>query len=163
MALARGAPAGWLRRDVRALIAGLVSGFLVLGLGGRLAMTLVALLGGTRPRFSFAGSLEVVLLGTLYGVLGGVVLAVIRRRWPRVALRGGLALGALLCGIAWLTSVVGRQTASASPVAVPVLVGVSVAIFGLYGGAAVWLAALHDRRADGSFGAPHERHQGWMS
>jgi hypothetical protein len=129
-----------LRRDGLAVLAGTVSGCIVLGVGGRAVMTFTALLAGVPPRFSWAGSLEVVILGAIYGAVGGVLLAVIRRRWPGGGLRGGLALGALLCGIAWLTSAVGRDTARSSPVAIGVLVGCSVLAFLLYGVAAAWLA-----------------------
>lgn len=67
------------RSDVRTVLAGGVTGFAILGVGGRVAMAALPLFTGARPRVSWGGSLEVVLLGFIYGVCGGVLLALLRR------------------------------------------------------------------------------------
>jgi len=60
-------------------------GLLVLGIGGRMAMRGIAFLSGAPPSFSFGGSLRVVLLGTLAGLVGGLILlglrTFLRNRW----------------------------------------------------------------------------------
>ena len=53
------------------ILAGLMAGTLVLGIGGRLLMRAMAILGGRSGGFSWDGSLEVVLLGTLIGICSG--------------------------------------------------------------------------------------------
>lgn len=121
------------RDDMLSVAAGAVSGALSLGLGGRLAMAALPLLTGGRPSFSWGGSFEVVLLGALYGVAGGVVLAYLRRRPPHGVVRRGLLLGVLLLAAAWVTSSVGRSTAIGAPVSVLVVVALSGIPFLLYG------------------------------
>ena len=96
------------RLYVAAIVAGTVAGAVVLGVGGRLAMAALAIAGGDGPRFSWGGSLEVLLVGTFYGAIGGVLLAASQRIWPRVGRWRGAGLGAALLGIAWATSTVGR-------------------------------------------------------
>lgn len=104
------------RSAVRTVLAGGVAGFVVLGVGGRAAMAALPLLGGTRPRFSWGGSLEVVLLGSIYGACGGVLLALLRRT-RFVTLAGApLILGLFMFVSAWASSGVGRATAVTTPV-----------------------------------------------
>ncbi len=149
------APAGAVsvgRRLVPALLGGLVSGALVLGAGGRFAMAALVWGRGLTPSFSWSGSLEVVALGTAYGLAGGFLLAGLRRRWsvasrPARAVRG-VAAGAALCAVAWLTSPVGRSTARSAPEALALLVLSSLVLFTLYGVladalASRWIARGH--------------------
>jgi hypothetical protein len=134
------APAGAVsvgRQLVPALLGGLVSGALVLGAGGRFAMAALVWGRGLTPSFSWSGSLEVVALGTVYGLAGGFLLAGLRRRWsvaarPARTVRG-VAAGAALCAVAWLTSPVGRSTARSAPEALALLVLCSLVLFALYG------------------------------
>ncbi len=75
-------------------------------------MAVLALLRGARPHFSLGGSLEVVLVGLGYGVVGGLVLAALGDRFnARRAVRGTV-LGLLTLGLAWLTSRVGQPAAT---------------------------------------------------
>jgi hypothetical protein len=57
----------------------------VLGIGGRTAMRGVAFLSGAPPSFTFGGSLRVVLLGGLAGLVGSLILLGLRtflsNRW----------------------------------------------------------------------------------
>lgn len=60
-------------------------GTLVLGLGGRLAMHLIARITTGVGSFSVGGTLTVVFLGTVSGAAGGLILVAARalfRRWP---------------------------------------------------------------------------------
>jgi hypothetical protein len=70
---------------------GLLFGTVVLGAGGRLAMSGIALVQGQAPRYSIGGTATVVFLGAVSGLAGAVVLLLLRlllRRRPIV--RGGL-------------------------------------------------------------------------
>ena len=115
------------------LLAALVAGAIVLGVGGRLAMAGLSLANGNRLEFSWGGSFEVVVLGMIYGAVGAVPLAIIRRFWTEDGWARGIVVGALMLGIAWLSSTVGRSTAAASPTAVPTILGISLLIFVAYG------------------------------
>jgi hypothetical protein len=129
-----------LRADLRAILAGGGAGFAVLGLGGRLTMAALPILTGSRPRFTWGGSIEVVLLGSIYGACGGVALALLRRtRWHAVP-GAQLWFGLLMFGAAWATSAVGRSTATSAPVAAPIVGGIAALIFVAYGVLATALA-----------------------
>jgi len=68
---------------VRHSLIGLGVGAVVLGIGSRVAMRGIAALSGAPPGFSFGGSLTVVLLGTLSGLVGTLVLMLLRTFLPR--------------------------------------------------------------------------------
>jgi hypothetical protein len=91
-----------IRHVARAGLAGLVVGVLVLGLGGRLAMRVVALLIHQAPHFGIGASLGIVLIGGILGTVAGLVYALtVPRRWPgrmttRALLYGSALFGALV-------------------------------------------------------------------
>lgn len=58
------------------ILAGLISGTLILGIGGRLMMRTMAVIGGLSGGFSWGGSLEVVILGTLIGLCSGAFMGI---------------------------------------------------------------------------------------
>lgn len=62
------------RSFVTAITLGAVVGTIFLGIGGRVAMRFIALLDGTAPGFSFGGSMSVVIMGAVWGMLGGGLL-----------------------------------------------------------------------------------------
>ncbi|MEX2108976.1 MAG: hypothetical protein WD802_00035 [Gemmatimonadaceae bacterium] len=130
------------RSDLAAVLAATVAGIVVLGVGGRLTMAGLAMANRNGPGFSWGGSLEVVLLGTFYGAIGGVLLAVLRRVWPQAGWWRGIGLGGMLLGLAWASSTVGRQTAAAAPAGVLTIVGISLGVFAVYGVVADILAGL---------------------
>jgi hypothetical protein len=67
---------------VRAAFTGTLVGVLVLGIGGRLAMRLVALLTHQTPHFGIGASLGILFIGGVLGTLAGVFYGVIpQRRW----------------------------------------------------------------------------------
>jgi len=55
----------------------------VLGIGGRTAMRGIAVLSGAPPSFSFGGSLRIVLLGALSGLVGALILLGLRALPPK--------------------------------------------------------------------------------
>ena len=73
------------RDRLRDVAVGAGVGALVLGIGGRAAMRGIAILSGAPPSFSWGGSLRVVLLGSLAGLVGGLILlglrTFLRNRW----------------------------------------------------------------------------------
>ena len=71
------------RRSLQtALALGALVGAIFLGVGGRVAMRLFAVLEGREPGWSFGGSLTVVFMGAVWGTLGGALLWA-GRRWFR--------------------------------------------------------------------------------
>jgi hypothetical protein len=88
----RAAGVRW-RDEMRSDLAGTVSGALVLGVGGRLAMAALPVVRGVSPRFSWLGSLEVVLLGAAHGSAGELVWAALWRRWRSAARTAYLVCG----------------------------------------------------------------------
>lgn len=104
----------------RAAVAGLVSGVVILGLGGRLLMRLIAIATHGTGGFSWGGSLEVLAAGALFGTVGGLLLPFVPPplgRWRAPA--HALALFVLIA----LTSDAARGAASgiAWPARVPAL------------------------------------------
>jgi len=103
-----------------AALAGLVSGAVVLGLGGRLLMRVVAIAIHGSGGFSLGGSLEVLAAGALFGTLGGLLLPFVPGQLGRW---GALAHTVVVFVLIALTSDAARGAASgvAWPARVPVL------------------------------------------
>ena len=80
----------------RALIAGAISGALVLGVLGKLALAVVALVTGLPTNLSPRGMLEAALIGAVVGALGGALLPTLRAAMPGAGPRRGVLLGMLL-------------------------------------------------------------------
>jgi hypothetical protein len=86
------------------LVLGATVGFVVLGVGGRIAMRAIALDNNTPPGFSVGGTATVVFLGVLSGVGGGLLyvllqLLVPRPRFVRSALFGVVLILLTLRGL----------------------------------------------------------------
>ncbi len=80
-------------------LAGLVAGGLVGGIGARLAMRAVAIIGGLQPEFTIGGTVGIALIGATVGLIIGLVYGVAR---PFIPLRGlwrGLVFGAFLAAL----------------------------------------------------------------
>jgi hypothetical protein len=73
-------------RELRNLFAGAALGALILGLGGRMVMRLLALTIDRDPSFSLGGTAEIVAYGSIVGFMSAALLAIARpilpRRWP---------------------------------------------------------------------------------
>lgn len=87
--------------DLRSdLIRATLLGFLILGIGGRLLMRVVALMQGSPPGWTFGGTMTVVFLGTVSGLDAGIIYHLLRRfvDKPRVRTAAFIAI----CGlISW--------------------------------------------------------------
>jgi hypothetical protein len=84
-------------RDARlALLAGGVTGVLVLGIAGGAAMAAVAFITGNPLNLSLMGLLEVAVVGMLVGAVGGILLVVVRRIRRAAGLTRGALVGATL-------------------------------------------------------------------
>jgi len=71
------------------LLRGALLGLLVLGIGGRLLMRVIAHMEGRVPAFTLSGSLTVVFAGTVAGAFAGLIYHLLRRfvrkPWIRTA------------------------------------------------------------------------------
>ena len=79
------------RSLITAITLGAAVGAVFLGIGGRTAMRIFAILDGRDPGLSLGGSMTVVFMGAAWGMTGGVLLW-LGRRWFRTssAVRGVL-------------------------------------------------------------------------
>lgn len=121
-----------------ALVVGLAAGIVVLGVGGRLVMRVLAWAAGLRPEFSLGGSLEVLAAGAWRGALGGLLHVPVRRFVPERSYARGLVLGVML----FLFSIVtlpGSLRALASELgAVLLALGLFGVLFLVFGIAVEW-------------------------
>lgn len=89
----------YVRRLPRLILSGLVGGGLagvvILGAGSRLAMRIVALLGGRRE-VSLGGTMFLLIAGLVFGAFVGVAVSAALRAWPSSGRTIGLGLGVLL-------------------------------------------------------------------
>lgn len=92
----------YVRRLPRLLISGTlgggVAGFIALGGGSRLAMRVVALLGGRRE-VTVDGTVFLLIAGTMLGAVIGVSIAAALRVWPHSGRTIGLLVAATLFGL----------------------------------------------------------------
>ena len=63
----------------RDLLRGALLGVIILGIGGRLLMRVIAHMEGRIPVFTPQGSLNVVFMGTIAGLLAGLIYYLVRR------------------------------------------------------------------------------------
>ena len=121
------------REILLALLAGAVSGALVLGIVGRAATAGVAFVIGDSLNLSLKGVLEVVIIGMFVGAVGGILLLMLKN-----VFRGdGLTLGVIVGLIMFVCSTIfviisGRVTFDMSFIQFFVF-GVSIFIFVIYG------------------------------
>ncbi len=74
-----------IRRTGELLLVGVLSGTAFLGIGGRVAMRGLALAVGRPTNFGIGASAGIVLIGSVLGLLGGVLFALVGSRLPRSA------------------------------------------------------------------------------
>ena len=88
------------RRSLPAtLTLGAAVGAVFLGVGGRLAMRIIALLEDRGTTWSFEGSLTVVFMGAVFGTIGGLLLWLGRRVFPRTPYARGALFWVLLTAL----------------------------------------------------------------
>lgn len=73
---------------------GIALGLLILGIGGRIAMRVIAHATNVAPGFSFGGTMTVVFMGGVSGAAGGAIYAILARFMPN-----GGALRSLMFGV----------------------------------------------------------------
>jgi hypothetical protein len=117
-----------IRSAVPAIVAGAASGAILLGGGGRLAMFLFAVATGRPPGFTLGGSLNVVFAGAIVGVVGGLLLALIRRWLPGRPWVRGVSFGALC----YLVAIPGFRPPT------PLVFGLFAPLFVAFGVVTVW-------------------------
>lgn len=122
------------------LAIGLVAGIVVLGIGGRIVMRIIAWNAGLPPGFSLGGSLEVLVAGGWRGLVGGLAFAALRRFGPRNACARGVLLGALLFAFSFATLSASLRSLASELDAVALALALFGGLFALYA-AAVELAA----------------------
>jgi hypothetical protein len=84
----------------RTLVVGALAGALLLGIGTRVGMRGVALVEGRVPTWTFTGTLNVVGMGLVFGLLFALVWVLLGRRIPGNRLVRGLGFGVLTAIIA---------------------------------------------------------------
>lgn len=127
-------------------LAGLISGTLILGIGGRLVMRAIAIMAGGSGRFSWGGSLDVVLLGTIIGVCSGAFMGLSLPFAMRNKMIWGLLQGLLAYLMVLALPIDGKGAAQGFPqfkVAVHIFFG---GLFLLHGiAAAFFILKIKDR------------------
>lgn len=130
---------------VAAGAAGIVCGVLVLGIGGRAAMRVVAVLGDLEPAFTVGGTVFILMIGGFLGTLLGLLYGAIRGILPFGGLGSGLIFGlgaALLLVVLPLSlNEPSGELALATPRMVMALFGGLLTAFGAATGTATELIA----------------------
>lgn len=116
-----------------ALLAGAVTGTLVLGIAGRAATAGVALITGNALNLSLMGGLEVVIVGALVGAVGGVLLLVLRSVHGDSELARGITVGAILFVCSFLVAWVSGKIALGLSSIQLFMLGVVAIMFMVYG------------------------------
>jgi len=131
------------------LLAGAVSGALILGLVARVATAGVALLAGLPANLSFRGMLESSVVGALLGVAGGFLLPVIGRALGRGGPLRGVVTGVVLffCAllVAWARGRIQLDLSGPQPITL-IVVFVAFLIYGI--AADALLARLRSGRSN---------------
>jgi uncharacterized membrane protein YagU involved in acid resistance len=93
----------WLERIRSGLISGLIAGFAVLGIGGRLAMRLISIADGKPGRFTVGGTMFVLVIFSVFGLILSVPFATLQKYLKSSNLRKGATFGLLLMlAIVWV-------------------------------------------------------------
>ncbi len=75
---------------ITSIALGAVVGTIFLGIGGRIAMRIFAILEGREPGWSLGGTVPVVIMGAAWGTVGGILLGLGRRYFKRPPVARGL-------------------------------------------------------------------------
>ena len=108
------------------LIVGAALGALILGVVGRTAMAGVALVTGSELNLSLKGLLEVVIVGTILGAVGGLLFVPVRRLARTSHLARSVILGSVLfaCSLAVALSTDGMALGPELPITLVVVAAV---------------------------------------
>jgi hypothetical protein len=77
-------------------LAGIALGLPILGVGGRVAMRMIAHATNVAPAFSLGGTMTVVLLGAVSGAAGGLIYATLGRLLPNRTVVRSVLFGVIL-------------------------------------------------------------------
>lgn len=123
------------KKTVLGLLCGLVVGAVVLGVGGRIVMSGIALMGHVTPQWSLGGTVDVIAFGAIVGVVSGLVYVAAGAYLPGPHLAKGLFAGLLLFGVMALIRPPSARSAMAgfTTLTTPILLmfGVICLIFGV--------------------------------
>lgn len=129
-----------LNRLAASALSGALTGAVIGGLGARLAMRGVALIGRMEPSFTLGGTLGICIMGAILGLLGGVLLGLVWRWLPGRALVKGAIFGgilAVLVAILFLRVSGGELDLAAAPVRAALFAWIPLA----WGATTGWLYA----------------------
>src|SRR5262245_36292184 len=128
----------------RGISAGFLSG-LILGIGLRLAMRLVALAAGREPHFTLGGTLIIIMVGVVFGASFGLLFAATRHWFPGTTLAKGIGYGAVLLVLFWYPFFE-KARGDLKNVLHPVVIGVATSIVSmLWIGYALGMVILLER------------------
>jgi len=134
-----------LNRLAASALSGALTGAVVGGLGARLAMRGVALIGRMEPSFTLGGTLVIGIMGAILGLLGGVLLGLVWRWLPGRALVKGATFGGIvtvLVAILFLRVSGGELDLAAPPVRAALFAWIPL----VWGVATGWLYARLEPR-----------------
>ncbi len=138
-----------LNRLAASALSGALTGAVVGGLGARLAMRGVALIGHIVLSFTLGGTLVIGIMGAILGLLGGVLLGLVWRWLPGRALVKGATFGGIvtvLVAILFLRVSGGELDLAAAPVRAALFAWIPLA----WGAATGWLYARLEPRFAGA-------------
>ena len=122
-----------IKKSAIGLGCGLIFGFLILGIGGRLLMRLIAMLAHVKPDLSFGGTLEVIAFGLLVGLPSGLIFVWIGRFIPGGHLLKGSIYGVLVFLVIVLLPGEAMKAALGFRELLPVTVAMFAALFTVFG------------------------------
>lgn len=105
------------RRVLIAAMAGLLTGTVILGIGGRLAMRVVSYTDPAPARFTLLGTLGVLVAGAAWGTVTGPVVLLFDKSRASWKWAPGLLFGAVVLGLAALA--VGSTVGFGGPIVAP--------------------------------------------
>lgn len=126
------------RKAAIGLVAGIAGG-VVLGIGGRAAMRVIALAAGLSPGFSPGGTVEVAVTGLIIGAPGALLFALLRRFFPRRAIPAGALFGALLLAALTVLPPPAARSAAASVDRIGLTLAAFAPVFIAYGILVAWI------------------------
>jgi hypothetical protein len=86
-------------RIAQLLLAAVLSGAVFLGIGGRIAMRVLALAVGRPTNFGTGATAGIILIGAVLGLVGGIAFAIVASRLPGSPLVKGLLFGTLFLAV----------------------------------------------------------------
>lgn len=121
---------------------GAITGALVLGCGGRLIMTLIAVIAGLAPGYTAGGTLEVIAFGAIAGTLAGAIAPLAWRLAPLLRIGRGSLYGLLV----YLAVILAPGEAKMAALSLPELLPLTLLLFALlFAGFGVALTSLLSR------------------